>query len=84
MSHEQMTFDQVTDMEYIGAGGYEYGVIRDGDRPANLHRGPMTETEANDWVKEWKGMVDDRPSAQNMFKVVRRRVGEWHEVDLRV
>lgn len=44
-----------------------------------IHRGPMTEEAARQWVAEWESMV--RPDAKmlrkGMFLVGRREVGPW-------
>lgn len=54
---------------------YEYGIVTDTE-PDILHRGPMSEDEAIEW------MLDLQERHRSMFVVVRRKVTPWEPVDL--
>lgn len=61
---------------------YEYAVIRDGDDPGDLHRGPWPKATCEEWVKEWEDMnTHNNVFREGMFKVVRRPVGPWEVAD---
>lgn len=50
----------------------EFGIV--GERnPDELHRGPMTGTQAQRWIDEWREMGGRRDA----FLIVSRVVGEW-------
>lgn len=55
---------------------YEWAVFRDGD-DSEIHRGPMAEHEAREWVREWRDDFADTSTAIGMFYVARRPVGDW-------
>lgn len=67
--------------------GLEWGVARDSE-PNELHRGPMSEDEAREWVREWEDMAEEARARKDisararkdMFIVIRREVGPWQEV----
>jgi hypothetical protein len=58
------------------ADRWEYGLVL-WSEPSELHRGPMLEHEAWNWLAEFErdgGRV-------GAFRVVRRQVGEWKRVE---
>jgi hypothetical protein len=55
---------------------YEYGVARD-SHPHEMHRGPMEEAEAREWVQEWDSMSENESARKGMFVVIKRPVGPW-------
>jgi hypothetical protein len=55
----------------------EYGVMMKG-HPEELHRGPMTEAEARDWVATWRH--DGGPA--HVFMVVCRWVDPWRGAEV--
>lgn len=50
---------------------YEYGIFV--SREGELHRGPMTEQAAHEWIEEW---LDDG-GKPDVFFIMRREVGNW-------
>jgi hypothetical protein len=64
----------------------EWGVACDTE-PGELHRGPMSEDEAREWVREWDVMAEKAQARKDisararkgMFVVVRREVGPWRQ-----
>lgn len=42
--------------------------------PDEAHRGPMTEAEAREWVREWE---EDDEGRVGTFYVASRKVGHW-------
>jgi hypothetical protein len=52
---------------------YEYGIIRDGDDPSDLHRGPWTVEDCLAWIKE----CEDMGFKHGMWLIVRREVSPW-------
>lgn len=53
---------------------YEYGIVTD-TSPTELHRGPMSQDEAEEW------MGDLKERHRSMFRIVRREVSTWRPVD---
>lgn len=56
----------------------EWGVARDSE-PNELHRGPMSEDEAREWIREWEDMAENSPARKGMFVVICREVGPWRQ-----
>jgi hypothetical protein len=55
----------------------EWGVARD-NTPYLMHRGPMSEEDAREWIREWED--DVAPNAKSgMFVLIRREVGPWEK-----
>jgi hypothetical protein len=50
----------------------EWGIVHWAS-PEELHRGPMSEAEARQWVVEW----EHDGGREGSFLVVRREVGPW-------
>jgi tRNA(His) 5'-end guanylyltransferase len=55
---------------------YEFGIARDNE-PDALHRGPMTEEEAREWIREWDEMAENERARKGMFIIIKREVGPW-------
>lgn len=51
---------------------HEYGIIWV-HNPDELHRGPMTYEEANQWIQEF----EDDGGVEGVFTIVQREIGDW-------
>lgn len=54
---------------------HEFAIVTD-TSPDVVHRGPMSQGEATEW------MLHLAERHRSMFRVVRREVSAWEEVDL--
>lgn len=62
--------------------GFEYGIMMRGFDDCDLHRGPMSKKDAEEWMSETREMFN-RPGAKpdEVWWIVRRPVGEWEKFD---
>jgi len=56
---------------------YRYGIVFSSDAPDDLHRGPMTYDEAQEWMNGWYEICDNEGGKRDAFRIVRQPVGEW-------
>lgn len=55
---------------------YEFCVVHE-RYPSEVHRGPMSEAEADQWIADW--LADG--GRGGVFYVARREVTEWERAD---
>ena len=55
---------------------YEFCVVHE-RYPGEVHRGPMSEAEADQWIADW--LADG--GRDGVFYVARREVTEWERAD---